>query len=209
MKNEPVAFLFSDLHASNKSLENIKQAILAEKTDLILFAGDIVNMGEPVWYAEKFIKMIDSLGLPLLWVLGNNDFGRSYYKVAAKYKTLEGKIVEFFGRTFTGVGGSPASWSGQYEGERSVEKKAIAGSIFLSHVPPPGIVTLSRYDDSKMLPERKFSDAPLVHICGHVHWKWGVGHLGQTKVMKLASAETGHYAILNLENLKVEFKEIK
>ncbi|MFA7244117.1 MAG: metallophosphoesterase [Patescibacteria group bacterium] len=206
---EKTAFLFSDLHASNKGLEKIKQAVLGEKADLLLFTGDIVNMGEPIWYAEKFIKMIDELEIPLFWVPGNNDFGRAYYKVSAKYKTLEGKIVEMFGRTFTGVGGSPASWSGQYEGERSVDKKAIAGSIFLSHVPPPGIINLSKFDDPRMMPERKFSDAPLVHICGHVHWKWGVGYLGQTKVIKLASSETGHYAILNLENLKVEFKELK
>jgi Icc-related predicted phosphoesterase len=164
-------------------------------------------MGEPVWYAEKFIQAIDDLKIPLLWVPGNNDFGRAYHKVQAKYKSLEGEVVEMFGRKFTGVGGSPASWAGQYEGERSVDKKEIAGSIFLSHVPPPGLLTLLKYDDPREIPEKRFSDAPLIHICAHVHWQWGVGYLGQTKVIKLASAETGHYAILNLENLNVEFKE--
>lgn len=206
---DKIAFLFSDLHASNKYLDLIKNKILADKPDLILFSGDIVNMGEPVWYAEKFIKVVDELDIAFLWVPGNNDFGRSYHKVQAKYKSLEGNTVEMFGRKFTGVGGSPASWSGQYQGEQSVDKKAIAGSIFLSHVPPPGLLTLLKYDDPREIPEKRFSDAPLVHICAHVHWQWGVGYLGQTKVIKLASSETGHYAILNLENLKVEFKEIK
>lgn len=203
------ALLFSDLHASSKKLDQLKQIIVKENPDLLLFTGDIVNMGEPVWFAEKFIELIEEIKIPFLWVPGNNDFGRSYHKVQAKYKSLEGRVVELFGRTFTGVGGSPASWSGQYEGEKSVDKKAIAGSIFLSHVPPPGIITLSKFDDPKQTAAKRFSDAPLVHICAHVHWQWGVGYLGQTKVIKLASFETGHYAMMNLENLKVEFKEIR
>lgn len=223
------ALLFSDLHASSKKLNQLKQTIIKENPDLLLFTGDIVNMGEPVWFAEKFIEVIQELKIPFLWVPGNNDFGRSYHKVQAKYKSLEGRVVEIdlndevsrlkdpMARDeerknvlrFTGVGGSPASWSGQYEGEQSIDKKAIAGSIFLSHVPPPGIITLSKFDDPKQTTAKRFSDAPLVHICAHVHWQWGVSHLGQTKVIKLASFETGHYAMMNLENLKVEFKEIK
>lgn len=247
------AILFADLHASNKYLDKIKEIIVEKKPVVILFAGDVVNMGDPIWYAEKFIKVIDGLNIPLLWVPGNNDFGRAYHKVQAKFKSLEGRIVEIdldegisrlenpMARDeglhvlrFTGVGGSPASWAGQYEGEKSVDKKAIAGSIFLSHVPPPGLLTLMKYDDQACgshserseesrnagilrsaqddiinRPKRRFSDAPLIHICAHVHWQWGVGYLGETKVIKLASAETGHYAMMNLENLKVEFKEIR
>lgn len=56
-------------------------------------------------------------------------------------------------------------------------------------------------------PRNRFKDSPLVHISGHIHNSWGVGYLGQTKVVKLASFFFGHYAIMDLDTLKVEFKK--
>lgn len=201
--------LFSDLHDSSRGLKALIDFLNKNKEiGGIVFAGDVTNMGEPLSFAEKFIFEISKFGLPLLWVPGNNDFGESYKVLQNHTKSLEGRIIKFGGREFTGVGGSPDSWSGQYEGERSVNKKEIASSIFVSHVPPPGIITLSKFDDPLLKPEKRFADAPLVHICGHVHWKWGVGYLGQTKVVKLASSETGHCAIMDLENLNVEFMRL-
>ena len=217
--------LFSDLHDSSRGLWALID-FLNKNQDIagLVFAGDVTNMGEPVSFAEKFVNEISKFKHPLLWVPGNNDFGRSYEILQNYTKSLEGRIVKLGGRAFTGVGGSPDSWSGQYEGERSVDKKAIADSIFVSHVPPPGIITLSKFDDpltqsvissdkvsgeeSRNQQKRRFSDPPLVHICGHVHWKWGVDYLGQTKIIKLASSETGHCAIMDLENLNVEFMRL-
>lgn len=228
------ALLFSDLHCSLKYLEKMYDFVMQrEEIKLLIFAGDVVNMGEPVWVMEKFIEKIQKIGLPFLWVPGNNDFGRAYYKLKAKFNSLEGLVVESLNRRFTGVGGSPASWSGQYQGENSVDKKLIGGTIFVSHFPPPGILTLVQKDlptpllynrHSGLDPEsheilkqvqddrpsgRRFSDSPLVHICGHLHYRWGTAYLGQTKVIQLASLETGHYAIMDLDNLKVEFGRFK
>lgn len=269
------AFLFSDLHCSNKQLSNLYDFVIQNKDiEALIFAGDVVNMGEPVWFMEKFIKVIDELKLPLLWVPGNNDFGRAYHKLNARYKSLEGRVVELvlpltkgkldgvdkMIRRFTGVGGSPASWAGQYEGESMIDQKEIAGSIFVSHVPPPANIKLKQFDvgklanapavistlrvesstpsvistprwqsgaekspikrslrsgrDDKSLydiryttyEKRRFSNSPLVHICGHLHYKWGTAFLGQTKIIQLASLETGHYAIMDLETLAVKFE---
>jgi Icc-related predicted phosphoesterase len=209
------ALLFSDLHCNNKQLANLYDFVIQNKEiDALIFAGDTVNMGEPVWFMEKFIKVIDELKLPFLWVPGNNDFGRAYYKLNARYKSLEGRIVKLelpstnyhLPTKFTGVGGSPASWAGQYEGESMIDKKAIAGSIFVSHVPPPGILVLQQKDLAASDSRKKLADSPLVHICGHLHSRWGTAFLGQTKVIQLASLETGHYAILDLETLAVKFE---
>jgi hypothetical protein len=120
-----------------------------------------------------------------------------------------------------------------------IDKKAIAGTIFVSHVPPPGVFNWQHNDlptpllenqkskiknhndnekikndsindnwemENDKLPKRHFADSPLVHICGHIHHQWGCAYLGQTKIIKLASLETGHYAILDLEDLSVEFE---
>jgi Icc-related predicted phosphoesterase len=206
-----------------------------QEIDLIICAGDIVNMGEPLGFMQKFIEVIDGLDRALCWVPGNNDFGRAYYKLSAKYPSLEGRVVEFLLKTkdhrlkinLTGVGGSPASWAGQYAGQEIVDKKKIANSIFVSHVPPPGVhnyrredcvspFTISHSCEGRNLDPRiksedfrpsgpRLSDAPLVHICGHIHHTQGVAYLGTTKIVKLAPLESGYYAIMDLENLKVEF----
>ena len=201
-------FLFSDLHCSEKNLKNFYDFILKRKDiKALIFAGDVVNMGEPEWFMDDFIKVIKELKLPFLWTPGNNDFGVVYNKLDSRYKSLESKVVECCSRRFTGVGGSPASWAGQYAGGKMINKKEIAGSIFISHYPPPGILNYQKKDIDSPTSSKNFSDAPIAHICGHLHNIWGTAHLGQTKVIKLASLETNHYAIMDLKNLSVEFGE--
>ncbi len=232
------ALIISDIHGSYRILSSIYELITKEKIGCVIFAGDLVDMGEPVSFAEEFLWLIERTQITLLWVPGNNDFGRVYHKLNAKIKSLEGKIIEFGGHKYTGVGGSPASWAGQYEGERSVDKKAIAGTIFVSHVPPPGLSNFQKFDQAnpkseilnpKQIPNQKtqisksglsnfefrtsdlprnmlsLADAPIVHICGHIHHTWGIGYLGSTKVIKLAGGYLGYCAIMDLDNLKVKF----
>lgn len=190
-------------------------------------------MGEPVSYVDEFLWLIEQLETTLIWVPGNNDFGRAFHRMNARLKSIEGRILEFADRKFTGVGGSPASWAGQYQGERSVDRKAIAGTIFISHVPPPGIAHYEKFDfpvgdGLPLVPDAvarslsrtdfehaqkshhkiKLADSPLIHVCGHLHHTWGVGHLGSTKVIKLAAAYLGYLAVLDLDDLTVKFDNI-
>lgn len=236
-------FIFSDLHASYKQLANIANFFESiNSADALIFAGDVVNMGEPIGFINRFIEVIGTINKPFFWVPGNNDFGRGYYKLKSTFSSLEGDITKYEDITLCGVGGSPASWSGQYAGEKMIDKKKIGGSIFVSHFPPPivlnwqredytlspipkskndvssisdGILTSSgkagllrmtkRETSNDPLALKKLSDSPLVHICGHIHHQWGVSYLGSTKVIKLGAAELGHYAILDVNTLKVDF----
>lgn len=236
------ALVFSDLHVNHKYLDDlVKYCIGHEEIDLLIFAGDFLNGGEPSSFASTFIEAIEKVNRPFFWVPGNNDFGRGYHKLNAKYPSLEGKVVVYKPAVIssenekshvredshagsssakgglalaqddnsirlTGVGGSPASWAGQYAGETMIDRKSIAGSIFISHVPPPGIMVMNKYD-CEMPTDKKLSDAPLIHICGHQHSRWGCGYLGRTKVINPGPLEWGRYVIINLENLKVEFKK--
>jgi|GEM_PF-668199 len=281
-----IVILFSDLHCNHKQLANLSDYLVKnENIQALVFTGDAVNMGEPVSFMEQFIKVIENVGKPFFWVPGNNDFGRAYHKLNARYKSLEGRVQKLtvisshsesaVGRMnegekslhignngilkrvqddalavyrFTGVGGSPASWAGQYQGEKMVDQEKIAGSIFVSHYPPPANIKLFQFDvgspklaarNSKQIKssndqnskqfkklehsdlefvsnlefsasnlpnEKRLGDAPLVHICGHLHYKWGTAFLGQTKIIQLASLETGYYAILDLDTLSVKFE---
>ncbi len=205
-------FLFSDLHVNYKQLNNLLKFLVGNKEiDFVICAGDIVNMGEPVGFMETFIEVIGKIDKRFFWVPGNNDFGRAYYKLSSKYPSLEGRVAELTTTgsrpptKLTGVGGSPASWAGQYAGEKLIDKKLIGGSIFISHVPPPGVHNY-RHEDCNSPTAKKLADSPLIHICGHVHHQWGCAYLGSTKIIKLAAFEYGQYAILDLENLSVEFK---
>lgn len=201
------AFVFSDLHAQNKQLSNLVNFFQSNKEiDIIICAGDIVNMGEPVYFMSAFINAIDKINLPFFWVPGNNDFGRSYHKLNSKYKSLEGKISKICDITMTGVGGSPASWSGQYAGENMIDKKSVGGTIFVSHVPPPGLLNMQKQDCKSPTSLRKFADSPRLHICGHQHSRWGCSYLGQTKVVNPGPLSWGQYAIINLDNLEIKFE---
>ena len=203
------AFVFSDLHTNYKQLANMEDYIHDHpEIGAIIFAGDLLNMGEPIGFAQQFLGVLDRLGITLLWVPGNNDFGMGYFRLKAKFPSLEGKIVEFEGQKFTGVGGSPASWAGQYSGETMIDRKKIAGTIFVSHEPPPGAHNYQKWDNYSPT-SKKLSDVPKVHICGHIHHTWGVAYLGTTKIVKLAPLDRGFYAIMDLENLSVEFGQFR
>ncbi|MEK9156343.1 MAG: metallophosphoesterase [Patescibacteria group bacterium] len=202
------AFLFSDLHASLRQLNNIQRFWgCHSEIDLAIFAGDLVNAGNPVDFTRAFIRVVAGWQKPLFWVPGNNDFGPSYEVLNQALPSLEGRVVELGGRCFTGVGGSPESWSGQYQGKRGIDANDLAGSIFVTHYPPPGTYHFLKNVTNKRLASRQFWGAPLAHICGHIHHQWGVSNLGQTRVIKLGAAELGRYAILDLDSLEVEFKE--
>ncbi len=205
------AFIFADLHASSRQLYNLKEYLKSDGTvNFLIFAGDVVNGGEPIGFVNSFIEALEEIGLPFFWVPGNNDFGRSYHKLNAKYPSLEGKIIDFNGMKITGVGGSPASWAGQYAGEKMIDKKYIAGSIFVSHTPPPGLLTIVKDDVASQQYNsgitKHLSDSPLVHICGHFHSRWGCGYLGATKVINPGSLADGRYVIMDADTLKVEFR---
>ena len=142
------ALLFTDLHGSEKTLKKIFDFISnpANQIKMMLFAGDFVNMGEPLEYQKKFIQLHTLNSVPLFWVPGNNDFGRSY-KLMMKYlPSVEGRVEEYQNHKITGVGGSPASWSGEYQGETGIKAEDLKDSIFLSHQPPPGLSNLIKFD---------------------------------------------------------------
>jgi len=203
------ALLFSDLHDSNRGLWALTDFLSKNKEiSGLVFAGDLVNMGQPLEFAKKFISEISKYKIPLLWVPGNNDFGESYKVLQNHTPSLEGRIVKFGNRSFTGIGGSPASWSSEYQGENSLSKEQIAGTIFISHYPPPGIKYYYQKATSYKLTPTSFKDAPIAHICGHLHSTLGIGFIGETKVVKLASSALGNIAIMDLDNLDVEFMRL-
>lgn len=233
------ALLISDLHESDHALTGIDEILKDNRCiGLVVFAGDLTNFGENEEYAINFLNILDKFSLPLVWVPGNNDFGDSYKVLQHHTKSVEGRIVEFENRKFTGVGGSPESWAGQYRGEKAISAKEIAGTILLSHVPPPGIVNLYKIDnaDSKFQTlnpkkiqnpnnrikqrqvsdldirnsdlHRKIVDFPVIHICGHIHHTWGISYIGTTKVVKLGVGNLGYYAIMNLQTLHVNFERM-
>lgn len=201
------AFLFSDLHASTTALGRIKQYISTQgDISLLLFAGDILNQGVPISFLEYFKKWLDSVRLPLIWVPGNNDFGRSIELFNIMYPSIEGREEKYFGRKFTGSGESSF-----------INKEMLADSIFMTHYPPPGRYRyVLKEDDSSHAgfelgienSPMQFADSPLLHICGHLHDQIGLAYIGRTKLVKLGSAVLGHCAIIDLQTLKVKFLRI-
>ncbi len=204
------ALLISDLHGDQKLLRFLPKIV--NDYDIILCAGDLTNFGQPEGYAELIDEiMIDKT---CFWVSGNNDTQQEYQYRLKNMQNIDGKIVEYRGHKFAGLGGSYQNYEAQNFGPSLIGKDSdLSGCVLLSHIPPSlklkyspvDIVCHSRLRRANPL----INNAPSAHICGHLHDTAGVACIGSTKVIKLAPAKFGEYAEMDLDNLQVDFKKVK
>lgn len=201
------AVCISDAHAKNGFLESFEIFLAEEKPELILFTGDIVNQGHEVEYLKKFDQIIAQSGIPLFWVPGNNDIGPVYDLMRRRKYSVEGKMTEFESEKIIGMDGVPDLW-GHGISYPKVKENEMADSIFLSHIPPKNFVNFKKHDHDEFDKSVKLKNAPKIQISGHQHSYWGVGYIGNTKVLKLPAALNMMVVVLNTKNLKVQFVNI-
>lgn len=211
------ALCIADVHAKIGFLEAFRNYLIAEKPDLILFTGDIVNQGHEVDYLARFDKIISELEIPLFWVPGNNDVGPVYELMRKKKYSVEGKMIELNlpadasrpamqagGEKIIGMDGVPDLW-GHGINYPNVKDTELADSIFLSHIPPKNFKNFQRHDHSEIDNSVELKNAPKIQISGHQHSYWGVGYIGKTKILKLPAGLSLMAATLDTKTLKVEF----
>ncbi|MEI8061396.1 MAG: metallophosphoesterase [Candidatus Berkelbacteria bacterium] len=201
------ALCISDVHAKIGFLEVFRNFLIAEKPDLILFTGDIVNGGHETDYLEKFDKIIKELEVPLFWVPGNNDIGPVYELMRKRKYSVEGKMLEYEDEKIIGMNGVPDLW-GHGISYPKVKDKDLLNSIFLSHIPPKNFKNFQRHDHNSFDKTVELKNAPKIQICGHQHSYWGVGYIGKTKILKLPAGLSLMAAVLDTKSLKVEFIDL-
>jgi len=215
------ALCIADIHEKSQFLTALENFLSKEKFDLVFTLGDIVNFGRNMEYFNQFIKIIENSKLPMFWVPGNNDVG-DVYKVMSKSRySVENKLKKFkdlpadasrpamqAGEKIVGMGGVPDLYGHNiYYPEVAAED--FAGCIFLSHIPPRKVKDLKKFDHGTVDRSIKVKNAPKIQISGHLHHLWGVGYIGQTKILNLPAGLDMMVATLDTETLAIKFIDMK
>ncbi len=191
------ACIIADLHGHPKTMRFIELAV-KRGCDYILIAGDITsadlgNSPSPVF------SFLDSLGIPVIAVLGNSDRLEFLddYAGLSNVKILHFSSEYIGDRLIIGVSGVQTQDHGSfyyltdaqfYHGLKRVyeDRGKPEHFILLSHAPPYGYADEMRDGEhigSRGL--RRFDNefAPDIHICGHVHEARGIYSNGKTTVI--------------------------
>lgn len=210
----------SDLHGKCSKLDKILSA--SGEVDLILFAGDITDLGyigsarvlEKLW-SKKVLAVQGNCDLP--WDKAFFDFSKAIDLHASSLQ-----INDFL---FIGLGGSNITpYNTPYELTESeiheILKQFEASvrnhpgrKILVSHVPPFEILDLTNdYINAGSYALREFienNELDLV-ICGHIHEAYGIDRLGKTLIVNTGAAEVGHAAFIEINaGIEVQLLRIR
>jgi len=202
-----IACLVADLHGHMQTLRYLERAIRG-KCDYLLVAGDVTSAdsGKP---AEPVFSFLDSLGIPVIAVLGNSDrpeFLEEFSKLK-NVNLLHFSGVKVEGVSVIGVSGVQPQEHGSffsvpetilYRGLKKAYEDAGRPEkfILLSHAPPYGVADELRNGEhvgSKGL--RRFDEEfnPRLHVCGHVHGAYGIYANKFTTVINPGILTFGHH----------------
>ncbi len=208
----------TDIHLSVKNAKELVSII--NNIDLIIAAGDISHFG-PFEMAKYILNLLASTGAPVFFVPGNCDPPRllhwenplkHIFNLHEKYREIQG----FF---FAGVGGgiiSPFNTFIEYTEDEYLGflYKATRGLndfsklILIVHNPPYNtkldIVHGNTHVGSRSV--RRFIEEkqPLLLITGHIHESRGIDQIGRTVMVNPGPLKWGYYALIDINNEKVD-----
>ncbi len=204
-------FQVSDIHGSLEAAERIPVRARELKADLIVIAGDITHFGG-IRSASEILKLISGAGLPIFFVSGNCDSREllTWSPEDINASNLNGKVKEFSGYVFMGVGGGSGKFGTLTELEESEFEEILARCrvnssklILVSHSPPYG--TEADFTGVKHIGStaiRKFVEEvkPILVCSGHAHEGRSITKLGDTVIVNAGPAKNGFCAIIDLED---------
>ena len=203
-------FQVSDIHGSLEAAERIPARARELEADLIVVAGDITHFGG-VRSAAEILKIVAEVGLPVFFVSGNCD-SRELLKWSPREinaLNLNGRVEEFSGYFFFGVGGGSGRFGTLTELEESEFEEVLRRCkadptrlVVVSHSPPYG--TEADYTGVKHIGStaiRKFIEEvkPILLCTGHAHEGRCITKLGDTVIVNAGPAKNGFCAVIDLE----------
>lgn len=201
----------TDVHASQRGLNTLKNAIASENPDIIVICGDITHFG-PYEFAGQVLNQLHHMAFV---VLGNCDMPDTFEKISVQQNIihLHGITHEFHGVKFAGFGGAngtPWAYGNLYREEDiydALKKIVDRDTVLVTHTPPLSFVRARISEEmgstavDRIVEERK----PAVVLCGHIHEANGVEKIfGKTLVVNPGPAKHGKYAVVEVEGDKVE-----
>lgn len=185
---------FSDLHRDKRATEKIVEA--SEQADVLVGAGDFANRCEGL---SDCIDILRRSKTPVVLVPGNHechDELADMCRDSDNLHVLHGDLLTLDGVSFFGLGAeipsrNDAAWNQTLPEETAKEilGNAAPYDILVTHTPPLGCGDLQRdgsHEGSEAIAEALLQRRPTLHLCGHIHYSWGVsGVLGDTYVRNL------------------------
>ncbi len=205
-------FAFSDFHGSQEAFQRARDTVAAEKPDLVLVAGDIVNHdGEK---AKQFLSDLTEAGTPVYFVPGNMDSPDLIgWSGSGSVRGLHGRCESLGNADLIGLGGSPrGAFSTPIEYSEAMAAQVLEKAstnyhggplILVSHCPPKDTkadrVIAGLHIGSSSV--RKFVEKtkPMVVVSGHVHEAQSIDRIGSTIVVNPGPAKNGNYAIIDMD----------
>ncbi|MGQ9479530.1 MAG: metallophosphoesterase family protein [Thermoproteota archaeon] len=178
-------FACSDIHLR---IDRVEKSLEASRgADVAVCLGDITVYSRGLENMLSFLRRIND---NVLIIPGNNESPSILEEKAAEMGLtfLHGRIIEFKGFTFAGIGGSLRTpFNTPFEiGEEDYRRilsgfRGLGNLILLSHSPPFNTsLDLTLFGEHVGSVElRRFieEESPLICLCGHVHERAGYSEL--------------------------------
>ncbi|MHA1400425.1 MAG: metallophosphoesterase family protein [Candidatus Heimdallarchaeaceae archaeon] len=191
--------LLSDIHGQKIALKKLLNG-LKSKIDFCLVSGDITNFGTPEVMSEILVIMSE-ISPQTFFVTGNCD-PKDKKMTLPTIKSVENAYYTVENFAIVGL-----SYNQITKKSRKILKKLYKKEIkviLLSHKPPyhtnADLVSFNRYAGSKEI-RQILETYPniILHACGHIHDSAGVDELGQCVIVNPGPVNTGHYAIVTID----------
>jgi uncharacterized protein len=206
----------SDIHGEGAGLREI----LAEETgvDAIVVAGDITHLGGYA-EAEEILAPLRASGHPVLAVAGNMDREGVRQSLGEKGIDIHGRGLSIGPVGFMGLGGgTPSPFGTPWElrdeeaaGFLAAGLAAIAAApykVLVSHAPPRDTKLDRSFAGLHVgsAAVRDFLLSARIGLCisGHIHESPGEDTLGSAHCVNLGPYKNGRYALITIEDARVQ-----
>jgi Icc-related predicted phosphoesterase len=218
-------FTLSDIHGNTHFIGKFARKAQESNVNLIIIAGDITHFAGAE-KAKSIINILKTGKLPVIFVPGNCDLPETAKLITDDCFCLHNNFKIFGNYCFIGVGGSnPTPFGTLFElREQDISKilEEIANKvqncknlILISHFPPfntkvddimGNAAQFAHHVGSEAI--RKFIEKfkPRLVICGHIHEGLGTDKIGETVIVNPGPAREGHFAIIEIDDSKIEVK---
>ena len=211
----------SDLHGNEPALGRILRH--AGAFDRIVFSGDITNFGVPS-DATRLVRLAEAQCKPVHAVAGNCDSAEIEAAIQEMGVSLHAQGLVSGGVAFQGVSGAPLWRPGMHGYSEAAMRTALDTGysqsteaerrVVVCHAPPHGCKAdrsnFASHIGSQAV--RSFVDDrhPDLVVCGHVHEARGIDQIGPTVVVNCGSANSGYYALIELNaEIVVELRAVE
>ena len=163
--------ILSDVHGNASALEAVRQAIRAEKPDLVAIAGDLVLNGPEPAATVDLLRTMEGDGAAI--VSGNTDIAVADFDYAAAFPWMTDGVPEAFQVAaewaHDALGDERIAWLRRLPAERRL--RADDGTMILVCHASPGSQTagFDQVLEGSVVIERASRTDARVIACGHTH----------------------------------------